>query len=83
MDPHRHRRIGQVDKGDVPLPVVACSCKKRYRLGCTSHGRGAKKVHGDQIALEALVGTYYGEKDGKGEKAVENLTFFREPSLHR
>ena len=36
------------------------------------------KVHGDQIALEALVGTYYEKKDGKGEKAVENLTFFGE-----
>ena len=33
------------------------------------------QVHGDQIALEALVSTYYGKKDGKGEKAVENLTF--------
>ena len=46
-------------------------------MRCTSHGRGAKKVHGDQIALEVLVSTYYGKKDGKGEKAVENLTFFR------
>ena len=60
-----------------------CSRKKRYRLGCTSHGRGTKKVHEDQIALEALVSTYYGEKDGKGEKAVENLTFFGEFLLHR
>ena len=47
-------------------------------MGCTSHGRGAKKVHRDQIALEALVSTYYRKKDGKGEKAVENLTFFLE-----
>ena len=45
-------------------------------MGCTSYERGAKKVHRDQIALEALVGIYYGKKDGKGEKAVENLTFF-------
>ena len=59
-----------------------CSCKNRYRLGCNSHGRGAKKVHRDQIALEALLGTYYGKKDGKGEKAVEKLTFFGESSLH-
>ena len=53
-----------------------CIHKKRYRFVCTSHRRGAKKVNGDQIALYAPVSTYYGGKDGKGEKLVENLTFF-------
>ena len=60
---------------------ATCSRKKRYRLECTSHKRGAKKVHRYQIALEALVSTYYRKKGGKGEKAVENLTFYGESSL--
>ena len=55
--------------------IISCSHKKRYRLGCTSHRRGAKKVHRDQISLEALVSTYYGKKTEKAKRQLKTSLF--------